>query len=405
MSGSDVPPRAQRDLARLTAKDFDFRPRPPAAAVAHQEAESPEEPDASVAGAVDAPATGAQVVCVADVKAERVEWLWRGRIPLGKITVLDGDPGLGKSTVTLDLVARISRGRPMPGEAEVRGPANTLLLSAEDGLADTIRPRLEAAGADLTLVHALMDVPAGSGRRPPEIPLDLEMIEEEAARREVALIIIDPLFAYLGSSVNARTDHDVRRALAPLAAVAERTNAAVLVVRHLNKAPGGPAVYRGGGSIGIIGAARSGLLLAADPDDPTRRVLAPIKSNLGPAPPAMALHLEAQTADAVARVVWDGTTRHRAADLLRQESPEVADAVEQAREWLANALADGDEHESAVLKEVARAAGVSESALKRAMKRLGVEHEARGFPRQTYWRLPASTSGIDPRDPIGDVDP
>ena len=223
------------------------------------------------------------LIRVSDVQPERVSWLWPGYIPAGKITLLDGDPGLGKSNLTLDLAARVTRGNAMPdgSQGDIMGPADVILLSAEDGIADTIRPRLEAAGADLTRVHVLESFPDAEGLETlPEIPDDLNRIERIVDARQAALIVIDPLMAYLSAGTNSFRDQDVRRALAPVKLLAERTGASVLVVRHLNKSATGSPIYRGGGSIGIIGAARAGLLVGTDPDDETgvRRVLATTKA-------------------------------------------------------------------------------------------------------------------------------
>lgn len=340
----------------------------------------------------------ADIVRVADVQIERIDWLWPGRIPRGKITVLDGDPGLGKSTVTLDWAARLSVGEAMPGEASGREPMSTLLLSAEDGPADTIRPRLEAAGADLEAVHLLRGVPDGAAVLMPEIPRDLEWVEDAIRETRAALVIIDPLFAYLGDKVNARVDHDIRRVLAPLADMADRTHAAVILVRHLNKAPGGPAIYRGGGSIGIIGAARSAMILAAHPEDATRRVIAQTKSNLGSPVPALALRLVSGPADAVARVAWEGPTHHQASDLLRLEDAGERSVVDFATEWLLEKLADGQAHDSAELKALARDEGITARTLSRACGRAAVETRREGFPARTTWSLSegaASRAGVD----------
>src|SRR5262249_22936941 len=148
--------------------------------------------------------------------------------------------------------------------------------------ADTIRPRLEAAGADLDRIHIFHAVRREGHEVIPSLPENLPELERAIRDRHAELVVIDPLMAYLGGGVDAHRDQDVRRALAPLAKMVERTGAAGLAVRHLNKggASGGNPLYRGGGSIGIIGAARSGLLVARDPDDPERRVFAVTKSNL-----------------------------------------------------------------------------------------------------------------------------
>jgi len=209
---------------------------------------------------------------LSEVKAEQVSWLWRGRIPRGKLSIWEGDPGIGKSAATTDVAARVSVGRPWPDGAPCEA-AGVVLLSAEDGLADTIRPRLDAAGGDPSRVLALATVQDAHGERLVSIPEDLEIIRLGIERVNAKLMIVDPLMAFLSGDVNSHRDQDVRRALAPLAAVAESTGAAVVVVRHLNKDSGGNVLYRGGGSIGIIGAARCALLVAKHPEDENIRNL------------------------------------------------------------------------------------------------------------------------------------
>jgi hypothetical protein len=204
-------------------------------------------------------------ISLADVEPQRVEWLWKGRIPLGKLTVIDGDPGTGKSAMVNDIVARISAGRAMPDNspAEVGG---AVLLNAEDGLSDTVRPRLEAAGADLQRVLALATTPDKDGiERLLSLPEDIPVLRRGVEQVGARLVVVDPLMAFLSGSVDSHRDQDVRRALAPLARLAEETGAAVVAVRHLTKTEGSNPLYRGGGSIGIVGAARSALLVAKAP--------------------------------------------------------------------------------------------------------------------------------------------
>ncbi len=322
---------------------------------------------------------------LSEVEPERVEWLWPGRVPLGKLTVLDGDPGLGKSAVTLDIAARVSADLELPG-GERYGPAGVVLLSAEDGLADTIRPRLDAAGADTERVLALSTVPEGKAERMISIPRDLAVIERAVMRVAAALVVVDPLMAFLSGDTNSHKDQDVRRALAPLAALAEKTRAAVLIVRHLNKAEGGNSLYRGGGSIGIIGAARSGLVVAEDPQDPERRILAPNKNNLSRPAPSLVFGMETAE-NGAARVVWHGQSDLSAAQIL--ESPadgEGKSALSEAKEFLLDELRDGPMAAKQVKKN-AREADVSERTLKRAKQELRVRSEKESDGSWT-WRLP-----------------
>lgn len=251
-----------------------------------------------------------QLTRITDIQAEKVDWLWEGRIPRGAITLLDGDPEVGKSTLSLDLAARVSCGARMPDGARGALPGPVILVSAEDSLAHTVRPRLEAAGAALQHCHALQAVytqeqPLG---RPLRLPTDNGALHRAILNLSAALVIIDPLMSFIDAEINSSIDQDVRKVLWPLAQTAEQTGCAILIVRHLTKgSTGGPAIYRGGGSMGIIGAARSGLAAYVDPEDPSaqRRVLAQIKSNLGRKSAPLDYFINADPKTGVGRVTWD----------------------------------------------------------------------------------------------------
>lgn len=326
-------------------------------------------------------------VRLADVMPESVCWLWPGRIPLGKLSVLDGDPGLGKSTLTLAIIAAVTGGPPLPGEQTGAPPRAAILASVEDGLADTIRPRLDAAGADLTRVHA---VPLAQGLR---IPDDVERLAATARRDGAAVLVIDPLMAVLSASHNSHRDQDVRGALAPLAVMAEDTGCAVLIVRHLNKGgQGSSALYRGGGSIAIAGAARSVLLLGQDPAEEGVRILARTKCNL--APPVPSLRLRLVQAGEVARIEWAGESELGADDLLqerRQETTEERSALKEAEGVLHSILAHGPVPSKEV-EEQAKEVGVSARTLRRARKAIGVRVRREGGTERGsghwIWTLP-----------------
>ena len=327
-------------------------------------------------------------VLLSEVECERVAWLWPGRIPLGKITVLDGDPGLGKSTLALDLAARVTRGGLMPdGSPGVDG--GVVILTAEDGLGDTVRPRLEAAGGDPTRVVALQTVGTGDNERAVSLE-NLQALEQAIRRVGAKLVIVDPVMAFLGTQTDSHRDQDIRRCLAPLARLAETNGAAFLIIRHLNKASGGNPIYRGGGSIGIIGAARSGLLVSKDPDEEARRVLASTKSNLSRPPESLSFELE-DRAGAV-RVKWLGASKHSASSLLAESDNEQdRAAVDEAKDFLRDALAGGPQPAKDVQRG-AREAGISDATLRRAKSALHVTARKvgrPGMPGQGWvWALP-----------------
>ena len=327
---------------------------------------------------------------LADVKPGRVSWLWPGRIPVGKLVTLDGDPGLGKSTLALSFATPVTTGGTWPDGSVCEHRGAVLIMSAEDGLADTVRPRLDAAGADVSKVHAIEGVPITDEDgertlRPPTLA-DIDALNAAIDRTGARLLVIDVVMAYLPAGTDAHKDQDIRRVLSRLAALADRTGCTVLLLRHLNKASGRDPIYRGGGSIGIVGAARAGLLVAADPDDPERRVLASVKSNLGPAPASLIYRLAGAGDYGVARVQWEGQTDHTARTLLSTPADDDQAATE-AQQWLQDYLSGESSVLSKTVKAEAAKAGIRERTLQRAVKSLGVTVESKGFPRVTYWSL------------------
>jgi hypothetical protein len=323
-------------------------------------------------------------VVMADVRAGSVRWLWPGRIPAGKLTVLDGDPGLGKTTLALDVAARVSTGRAMPdGAAGARG--GVVIATAEDDLSDTVRPRLDAAGADCSRVLAL---PLAQFAAVSELDVLRAAIERVGA----VLVILDPFVAYLGNAAECDSfrDQDVRRALAPLADLASGSGAAILLIRHLRKSSDSNPLYRGGGSIGIIAAARGGLLAARDPRDPERRVLAVTKSNLAREAPSLSYRMVESSG--AAAVEWLGRSDHDAAALLAiPSSAEERGELTEAQEWLRDHLAAGPVSAKDVRRD-AFAVGISPRTLDRAKSGLGVQSGKQGFANGWQWALPKDAS-------------
>ncbi len=337
------------------------------------------------------------------IVAQVVKWQWDGRIPLGAITVIDGDPGLGKSTLTLDLAARLTTGQTMPGDGHGAGampPGNVLLLTVEDSLAHTVRPRLEAAGADVDRVH-VFDQARLEGALP-TMPSHQDEILSMIRATQARMVIVDPFVAFLDEGLSYNNDQDVRRAMAAWAAIAEKTGAAIVLIRHLNKRAGGSSLYRGGGSIGIIGAARSGLVVAKDPADPARRILAVNKSNLGVGARSLVFAVEA--ADNTSRIAWRGESDLTAEELLdTPPSAEERSAIDEAIDFLRDLLSDQKVRDGygMLAGEVmghAKTAGISQATLNRAKRALGVVPHRVGFggDGRYYWRLPRAKPGDKP---------
>lgn len=334
------------------------------------------------------------LVLLNSVIPEPVNWLWQGRIPLGKLTLIDGDPGLGKSTVTLDIAARVSRGASMPdGSPGVSGGA--VLLTLEDGLADTIVPRLRAAGADLTRIAALQAVHDEDGLSRFPTVSDIEAIERACAKVQAKIVIVDPIMAHLDGKVNSWRDQDVRGALTPLCKLVDKIGVAVILVRHLSKAIGTQAIYRGGGSIGIIGAARCAYLVAKDPANENKRVFACIKNNLAPTPVSIAFALEG--VDGVSKIAWGAASDYGADALLAYpSSPEERSAIDEAKEFLTVLLSHSPIESKIVLRE-ARAAGITDVTLRRAKKALSISVDKQGFQGVWTWALPVKDAQDIPK--------
>lgn len=325
-----------------------------------------------------------------EIEPEKIVWIWYGFLAQGKLSLLEGNPKLGKSTLTADITARVTTGQPFPGHVEPRTPRGVVLLSAEDGPADTIVPRLLAAGANLSRVSIPSGIQVGEKEAWIGIDKHLSQLERHITAIDAQLLIVDPLMAYLGD-VNAHKDQDVRAALGPLMAMLDRTGCAALLVRHLNKASGSDIVTRGGGSIGISGAARMGMFVARNPDDDSRRVLAQSLTNLTPEQPSLGFWIESQPGSDVARIAWEDTpVRYNAEDLLtaasnEEERTERTDAAD----WLLDFLRDGEKPAKMVYKH-AKLDGHSERTLKRAKASVGVISTKVGYGEegQWVWKLP-----------------
>ncbi len=330
----------------------------------------------------------ATIVRLSDVQPQEVQWLWPGRIALGKVTIIAGDPGLGKSLATLDMAARVSTGDVWPHETGRAPRGSVILLSAEDDLGDTIRPRLDAAGAAVGRIVALSAV-SGAERgvayqRQPDLSRDVDRIEDVAKQvGDVKLIVIDPVSAYMGKT-DSHNNADVRGAvMAPLKDMAGRLGAAVVCVTHLRKGDG-TALERSMGSTAFVAAARAAWIVARDPDDQGRRLFLPSKNNLAPDVAGRAYRV--RDCGGVPIADWEpGDVTITADDVVRARGGRRGDAGREVQAWLAETLCDGPMPASEVQDE-AKALGYNIRTVRSAYRDLGGKPSRVGFGRGAVWQ-------------------
>jgi hypothetical protein len=294
------------------------------------------------------------------VQAEEVRWLWRPYIPLGKITIIQGDPGEGKTTFALALVAALTAGNALPETPDALPPINVIYQTAEDGLADTIKPRLLSLGADCSRVMVIDETIH-------ELTMRDKRLEQAIKKTDAKLLILDPIQAYLGGNVDMHRANEVRPVIKQISLMAERTSCAVIMIGHINKAQGMKSSYRGLGSIDFRAAARSVLVVGRSKDDPAIRIAAHDKSSLVPEGRAIMFELNEGQG-----FVWRGTCDASVDDVLSGSYGGAQSKTAQMelllREWLRDEPVASDEI-IARAKEV----GVSERTLKIAKQRLEVK--------------------------------
>jgi len=307
---------------------------------------------------------------------------WKPYIPLGKLTLFDGDPAVGKSWASCALAAAVTRGDGLPGMLET-GQRDVLLLSAEDGLSDTVRPRLEALGADLKRIKAH-----------PALTLDergFQQLEVRVARYKPALIILDPLFAFVGGKKDIYRDNEARTVTTPLAELAQAHSCAIVAVRHLTKQQQ-KAIYAGSGSMAFIGAARSALLFGHDSNNTQKFGFVHAKSNLAPKGSAIGYNIE-RTWDGRGKFVWTGESDLTAEQILAMPDckGKRAPTTSRAKEFLRDILGE-NELPAEEVKTHAKSIGISSATLRRAAEELGIIHdrESKGNSGngKWLWKLP-----------------
>lgn len=323
-----------------------------------------------------------KLTCLSDVEPEDVEWLWANRIPLGKLSVIAGDPGLGKSFLTLFIAACISNGKQLPDTDTSIETGSVVLLSAEDGLADTIRPRLDDAGADPSKVFALEGVNIAKEKYTKEFNLsdDLKALEQAIEQtNDVRLVVIDPITAYMGST-DSHKNAEVRKVLAPLSTLAEKYRVAVIAVTHLNKKDSDKMIYRTMGSLAFVAAARSAWYVTQDKADKDRRLFVPGKTNLSVDPTGLAFRIM----DGVVEFEEDSFEFNPA-----DESTKKSSAMDKATEMLLELLNEGPVS-CAKITAKGLGLGISPETLKRAKKKLNIKSiKEKGSKLSKWnWHLP-----------------
>ena len=323
------------------------------------------------------------------VPPERIEWHWHGFLAAGKLSLLAGDPGVGKSTISSAITAAYTTGAPFPGSTNWRQPKRVLVAAAEDAAADTKVPRLMAAGADLSKVAFLDLVQTGARQRYFTLA-DVPVLDALLSRYpgEFGLLVIDPVGGYLGGRDSHR-DADVRELLRPVGVLADKHRLAVLLIAHLNKSSMQNAMNRVTGSGAFVAAARLPWLIAKDQQDPNTRLMVQLKTNLTEALEGLSYHVEkerlADGAEA-SRIVWhDLPVKMTADEILQRQPSQDAPGRQQAEQWLQQRMVAGPVAVR-VLKEECDLLPYSWDTLKRAAKVLGIKGE--GEKKTRVWMLP-----------------
>ena len=312
-----------------------------------------------------------KIISMDEVQSKQVNWLWYPYIPYGKITIIQGDPGEGKTTLALRLAALLSKGEALPYDDTEREPVKIIYQTAEDGLEDTIKPRLETAEADCTQIKVIDESEAALSM------LD-ERIEKAIIEVGARVVILDPIQAYVGANINMNNANEVRNVMAQLGRIAEKYDCAILLVGHMNKGSGNKSSYRGLGSIDFQAAARSVLIVGRIKEEPETRVVCHTKSSLAPEGKSIAFRLDKDNG-----FEWIGEYDISADELLNGDGK--GQKSRKAKEFLLEILADGGMSQKKILEEAAKR-GIKGKTLRNAKSELEVDSVKRG--NQWYWVLP-----------------
>ena len=326
------------------------------------------------------------------VKVEQIEWLLYPFIPFGKVTIIQGDPGEGKTTMVLQIIAKLTRGEPIllnkksqkeaqqDSEENLKQevlsqdnpiqPVNVIYQTAEDGLGDTIKPRLLAAGADCSRVLVIDD------REQPLTMVDVRL-EEAIMQTKARMVVLDPIQGFLGTDVDMHRANEIRPLMKRMAVLAEKYHCAIILIGHMNKNSNGKSSYRGLGSIDFQAAARSVLIVGRLKDEPETRVMCHVKSSLAPEGKSVAFRLDKETG-----FQWIGEYDISADDLLSGDARGQKSRI--AKEFLLDILADGGMAQKKI-EEEANKQGIKKKTLRNAKQELEIDSVKRG--NQWFWIL------------------
>ena len=315
--------------------------------------------------------TELQMIKMSEIQSQEVAWLWYPFIPYGKLTIVQGDPGDGKTTLVLNIAAKLSRGEGIDSEMKLTEPLTVIYQSAEDGLADTVKPRLEVAGADCENI-SVIDESVKS------LSMIDERLEEAVIRTKAKLLILDPIQAYLGGGMDMNRANEARDLTKKLAALAEKYQCAIVLVGHMNKAAGNKAAYRGMGSIDFFAVARSVLLVGRVEGEANIRAVVQIKNNLAAFGHPKAFELSEDGFH------WLGDYEITVDEVLGGIAPKT-NKLEQAKRLLRELAETNNAMQSNEIFNLAEEQSISRRTLENAKKELGIR--AKRINNSWYWEL------------------
>lgn len=348
-----------------------------------------------------------ELVAASSIKVKPVHWLWKDRIPLGELTLLAGREGLGKSTIAYTLAAWITTGT-MKGRF-LGNPRSVLVAATEDSWEHTIVPRLMAAGADLERVYRIDVLTAENLEGSLTLPSDISDLQRAVEQSGAVLVLLDPLVSRLNAKLDSHKDAEVRIALEPLKAFADRAGVVVLGIIHVNKSGSSDSLTAIMGSRAFAAVARAVLMVVKNPEDDTC-LFGLAKNNLGSKDqPAFRFQIVGEkVADTdegpvwTGRVDWQGNSDRSVDEVMvaiSEGGMEGVSAIDEAAAWLEDYLnLVGGSKASSIVKTTGAKQGHNERNLQRAASRLKVHVESEGFPRTTIWTLPANLQRVDSQD-------